>query len=227
MKSGEDRNYLEWERPKNWYAWRRVRIELDDGLPRFARPHGWRTPPPNEAALRALAEHLTYPGRQWVLFAAPLGETMFPEAGERYQVFDEAPKLFREFALLKITREAIRRFADQYGCLGVGGEFQYRGRSYYGEPLPYWRFEIKEMKKTLFFLEAASKLKLGTLRTHILQTRDLAVEWGGKVEYLNWDDGLEPYIGWDFEDELKEHSKRVVRPGHGRVAPRALVMPAF
>src|SRR5262249_8287389 len=77
-----------------------------------------------------------------------------------YAPLQQATALFREFAELPATQEAVLAFANEYGSLGVGSFFtaptgppeqQALGRV--GEPLLRWSQEIARMKEALALLD--------------------------------------------------------------------------
>ena len=52
--------------------------------------------------------------------------------GGRYEVFEDHPQLFEEFAQLRRNRAAVG-LCGRYGFLGVGGVFTRGKHQYYGE----------------------------------------------------------------------------------------------
>lgn len=202
---------LEWEKPRHGFGWTRARLDLEAGLPTFVGPHGFRSQPINESSLKALASLLEYPGKQWVLHDTPLDEAPFSRIGGRYEVFEDHPQLFEEFAQLRRNRAAILDFADRYGFLGVGGVFTRGKHQYYGEPLVYWWREIRELEKAYSFWVNATKYNRGWLRKHIKfsdRTDFVEIRWRGRTDSLHWDVGLEPDLLKDIRAEKREYERQ-------------------
>lgn len=79
----------------------------------------------------------------------------------RYKVYDprSKPALFRNFAELEPTEDAIQRFANEYGPLGLFGpievQLEHGGKTFpNGEQFEVWVREIRHMRQAVNALEA-------------------------------------------------------------------------
>jgi hypothetical protein len=94
---------------------------------------------------------------RWLAVAAPLGADGLVR---RYRPLEREPALFRTFADMPLTEEAILHFANQYGGLGlveririVGAEESHEIHQR-GESFVRWRDEIRDMRLAVMLWDA-------------------------------------------------------------------------
>jgi hypothetical protein len=108
-------------------------------------------------------------------------KTKAEQAWHRYWPLADAPALFRAFADLDLTEEAIAEFADKYGCLGTGQDIEipsaadpsdgpppdggFESDFSKGESLAMWVDEILGMRHTVRVWEALQTMSVEELQT--------------------------------------------------------------
>lgn len=74
--------------------------------------------------------------------------------GSCYQVFEDAPSLFTQFATLKLDEQSIRAFANQYGRLGVSLQGDVDGVTFWIEKYSDWKKNIEAVRSALYLYHA-------------------------------------------------------------------------
>src|SRR5262249_26504583 len=88
----------------------------------------------------------------------------------------ECTGLFRAFAALQATRDAVLEFTNRYGDLGIG-DLVKELPGIYGEPLAAWQAHIKAMREAAQLWDS--------LRQGDAQALARSVRWQGKQVFVN------------------------------------------
>lgn len=153
---------FEWMRPQRGFLW------WPDALPAPVV-----TPPDDYRWLLPSArnDHWLLTDAQWPNYTKSMGLLLTPLADE--------PVLFRTFASLAPTPEAVLAFANQYGALGIEVEdieIPIDGRSVLtsGERLATWRREIWLMAQAVALADAVKRADVVALRGLVRWVRGIS-----------------------------------------------------
>lgn len=138
------------------------------------------------------------PGR-WLVNADPLKPPSLAN------VIDDSPTLFRTFAGLELTEDAVLNFANQFGLLRAKKKVVTEGgETRRGQPWDEWEAAILGMRGTLDLWEALTR---GDTDHMIELTKDRPISLAGKLVGAA---GMAPYRGWTPPGGLKGSS--IVEP---------------
>lgn len=125
----------------------------------------------------------------------------------RYDPVKAEPALFRNFAELEPTEEAIRQFANKYGLLGISIHIlvEHEGKltMSVGEELKVWAREIRDMRHAVEVLEAIEKEDYNELQRRFrVSPGEAAYEHDGRWEWI-YHENIRPDLAtYVAEDDL-------------------------